>query len=596
MKRTFGFLLSICLSHPAANAAEAVQLSYDYSTRDEIYALTDKGQILPVINGGELPPTGLPPFVKVEASVSSGSALGLTAAGAVVAWNNLAIPPEVQSGVIDIASSAEGYYGDLNWALKSNGTAVHWGNNRTTETFSRPNVKSITFCRENFAVGLQHDGTVIRLRPGTLLNISNVRKIGCGYYRMWFLLNDGQVATLNDLNQIVYANAQANGNAIDIGVTITRLSVLKSNGSVVVADSRTGAIVEQPAPRLTTNVKALAGQYALRKDGTVVSLFDDQSNTIQSYFKREKHDLDGNRRDQSLWKTSSSYTLHSAQFKGRGLGFDLLNIGFVGASDWKIVGRGRFFSPSYGRTGYIAVNPNDNKHYYSLKTYGSLTPSQYNSSWQMGTFASNIKLELTGDINGDGIDEIVWRNVQTGSATIGFYHTTPATYRSIGTYASNVKFEAISDFDNNGFGDILFRNTTTGNTMVRLFDSTVMTTTPSAVWKSISTIYANLNIVAVQDFNMDGIDDIMVQNPASGRVMVGRMTRNLNTAINWTDVITVAPPVQLLNVGDYDGDGFKDILWRNPSSGNISVTYIENHLPVGTFFEGNVPTNLAPIK
>jgi hypothetical protein len=214
----------------------------------------------------------------------------------------------------------------------------------------------------------------------------------------------------------------------------------------------------------------------------------------------------------------------------------------------------------------------------------------------MGTFGAQTRIELTGDINGDGRDEIVWRNLQTGNATIGFYHTTPPTYRHLGTYANNVRFEGISDFDNNGYGDILFRNTTTGNTMILLLDSTVMTTTPNRVWKNISTITANLNIVAVEDFNMDGIDDILVQNPASGRVMVGRMTRDLNAPIHWTDVITVRPPVQLVNVGDYDGDGFKDILWRNPQSGNVSVTYMENHLPAGTFPEGNVPTSMAPIR
>lgn len=591
MKRTLAFLLSIFLSHTLAHAAEVVQLSYDNT--GQIYALTDKGQILPVNSTGTYPPNGVPPFVKVEAG--NGYALGLTAAGAVVSWNNLSIPPEVLSGVIDIASSAESDYGDQNWALKSNGTLVHWANNRTTEVFSRPNLRSITFCRNNLAVGLQHDGTVIRLRTGALLNISNVRKIGCGNYKMWFLLNNGQVAMLNNLNQVVYANSQATGNAIDIGVTILHLFVLKSDGSVVVADASSGGMVAQPAARLTKNIKALAGEYALRKDGTVVSLYDETS-LMRSHFKREKHDLDGNRKDQALWKTVSSYRLHSAQFKGRGLGFDLVDAGFVGASDWQVVSKGRFFPTATGRVAYVVKNPRDNYYRSSLKTYGSLALSQHNAGWNMGVFGSHLKLELTGDINGDGIDEIVWRNTQTGNATIGFYHTDTAFYRNIGTYASNVRFEAISDFDNNGYGDILFRNTTTGNTMIRLFDNTVMTTTPSTVWKTISVITANLNIVAVDDFNMDGIDDIMVQNPVSGRVMVGRMTRNLNAPINWTDVISVSPPVQLLNVGDYDGDGFKDILWRSPSSGNLSVTYIENYLPVGTYYEGNVPTSLAPIK
>jgi hypothetical protein len=401
---------------------------------------------------------------------------------------------------------------------------------------------------------------------------------------------------LNELGQLVYANSQANGNAIDISVTISHVFVLKSDGSAVIANAATGAVTAQPPIRLTKNIKALAGQYALRKDGSVVSLYDTDSTTIHSQFKREKHDIDGRRMDQMLWKPKDSYRLHSAQFRGRGLGFDLVNIGWVGVSDWQVVGKGLFFDSAYGRKGYIAKNPKNNQYHFGLKTYGSLTLSDLNSDWNMGTFGAQTRIELTGDINGDGRDEIVWRNLQTGNATIGFYHTTPPTYRHLGTYANNVRFEGISDFDNNGYGDILFRNTTTGNTMILLLDSTVMTTTPNRVWKNISTITANLNIVAVEDFNMDGIDDILVQNPASGRVMVGRMTRDLNAPIHWTDVITVRPPVQLVNVGDYDGDGFKDILWRNPQSGNVSVTYMENHLPAGTFPEGNVPTSMAPIR
>jgi hypothetical protein len=338
MKPFFAIALSACLSHTAAHSVEVVQLSYD---EDSVYALTDKGQILSVTGQRASPPAGLPPFIKVEASIGEG--LGLTAAGAVVSWGNLSIPPEVRSGVIDLASSWEGYYGDLNWALKSNGTVVHWGNNRTTEIFNRPDLKSITFCSNNVAVGLKNDGTVIRLRPNTPLNISNVKKIGCGNYRMWFLLNDGQVVMLNELGQLVYANSQANGNAIDISVTISHVFVLKSDGSAVIANAATGAVTAQPPIRLTKNIKALAGQYALRKDGSVVSLYDTDSTTIHSQFKREKHDIDGRRMDQMLWKPKDSYRLHSAQFRGRGLGFDLVNIGWVGVSDWQVVGKGLFF-------------------------------------------------------------------------------------------------------------------------------------------------------------------------------------------------------------------------------------------------------------
>ncbi|HEX6410061.1 MAG TPA: VCBS repeat-containing protein, partial [Sphingomicrobium sp.] len=204
---------------------------------------------------------------------------------------------------------------------------------------------------------------------------------------------------------------------------------------------------------------------------------------------------------------------------------------------------------------------------------GALTTSLGQAS---GGFASNAanfwssmpiswQVAGTGDFNGDGRDDILWRNGSTGQTTdwlgqanggfvgndANFYATIPATWQVVG----------IGDFNGDGRDDILWRNPSTGQTTNWLGQANGAFVGNDA--NALSTIGTSWQVAATGDFNGDGRSDIL------WRDNTGAMTTSLgqanggfasNAANFWT---TIPNSWQIVGSGDFNGDGRDDILWRN---------------------------------
>jgi len=85
----------------------------------------------------------------------------------------------------------------------------------------------------------------------------------------------------------------------------------------------------------------------------------------------------------------------------------------------------------------------------------------------------------------------------------------------------------------------------------------------------------NWNVVGTGDFNDDGNADILWRNSATGENYLYPMS---GTTILGAEGYLRTVPEQNWNVqatGDYDGDGKADILWRNSSSGENYVYFMD---------------------
>jgi Protein of unknown function (DUF1566)/FG-GAP-like repeat/FG-GAP repeat len=188
----------------------------------------------------------------------------------------------------------------------------------------------------------------------------------------------------------------------------------------------------------------------------------------------------------------------------------------------------------------------------------------------------------TGDFNGDGKADIVWRNMSTGAVRISLIGVAGAgapsnvvgieSELSVGVtpIALNVKLEGIGDFDGNGRADMLWRNQSTGRSVLSYHDATGAVTS----WPQVSPFIDPVSTVAfaVGDFNGDGMSDIVWRNLATGNVVLSLMNGNVAT---WRG-ITAAPialSVAIEAVGDFDNNGRADILWRNRSTGRSVMSY-----------------------
>ena len=188
----------------------------------------------------------------------------------------------------------------------------------------------------------------------------------------------------------------------------------------------------------------------------------------------------------------------------------------------------------------------------------------------VGTYSATIM--GVGDFNGDGRDDIVWRNMGTGAVSISLMDGVRITqWLSVGVtpIPLNVKLEGIGDFDGNGRADMLWRNQASGRAVMSYHntDGSVLS------WPVVSN-YIALSTAALKvgDINGDGKSDVVWRNMSTGNVVISLMNGNIPS---WRSVSStpIALNVALEAIGDFDGNGSADLLWRNTQTGRSLMSY-----------------------
>jgi hypothetical protein len=197
-----------------------------------------------------------------------------------------------------------------------------------------------------------------------------------------------------------------------------------------------------------------------------------------------------------------------------------------------------------------------------------------------------------GDFNGDTRDDILWRNDDgqmsnwLGTATGGFTRNDANAFIGVST---DWKVAAVGDFNGDGRDDILWRSASG-----QLSD---WLGTPSGGWQNNDAnafigVPNSWKIVGVGDFNGDGRDDILWRSDTGAMsnwlgTPSGSFTRNdanafANISLDW----------HIAQIGDFDGDGHDDILWRSDagSFSNWLGTATGGFTPNDANAYDNVPT------
>jgi len=162
-----------------------------------------------------------------------------------------------------------------------------------------------------------------------------------------------------------------------------------------------------------------------------------------------------------------------------------------------------------------------------------------------------------------------------------------------GTFANlpaNWTVAGTGDFDGDGKTDILWRDTATGAVSIWLMNGATI-----AGGGTFATMPASWSIAATGDFDDDGKTDILWRN-ANGDVAVwlmngttiagGGTVGNLAPATGWT----------IAGAGDYDGDGRADILWRNTLTGDVAIWLMNGATLAGGGTFATVPLDWTVMK
>ena len=178
----------------------------------------------------------------------------------------------------------------------------------------------------------------------------------------------------------------------------------------------------------------------------------------------------------------------------------------------------------------------------------------------------------TGDIDGDGSTDIVWRNTTSGEVVLWFMNgNTVAKETNLLAPGVSVgadwKIVGFSNADNKGGADLLWRNSNSNNLAIWTLSRNGLEAGTRVLNEIVPQEW---QIIAYKDFNRDGIADLLWQNKQTSQVALWKMA-NGSTIANSRIYDGVTADYRLIGTEDLTGEGRPNPLWWNTRTGFMDV-------------------------
>jgi hypothetical protein len=190
------------------------------------------------------------------------------------------------------------------------------------------------------------------------------------------------------------------------------------------------------------------------------------------------------------------------------------------------------------------------------------------------SFAIN-RATTSNDFNGDGREDLLWRNYQTGENAIWFTDGTRIIGGNNFTRVADTNWIIADsgDFNGDGRSDILWRNKLTGQNAIWFMNGL------NGSGDVFSTVDKSFVVADVADFNGDGKADILWRNYSSDETIIWLM--NGNQVIGTGALTKPGRSWTLVDAADFNGDGKADVAWRNRDTGENAIWLIDGVRAVG---------------
>ena len=186
------------------------------------------------------------------------------------------------------------------------------------------------------------------------------------------------------------------------------------------------------------------------------------------------------------------------------------------------------------------------------------------------------------DFNGNGTADILWRDT---SGDVGIWlmnGSSVASSVALGNVPTTWSVVGTGDFNGDGSGDILWRDGS-GNLAVWFMNGAAVAQT--AIIGNVPTVWS----VA----GADSKGDIFWYNTTTGDVAMWVM--NGAQVVQVVDFGIVPTTWKIAGIGDFDGNGSTDLLWRD-SSGNVAMWLLNGTQVMSTALLGNMPVAWSTVQ
>ncbi|HEY0144392.1 MAG TPA: VCBS repeat-containing protein [Thermoanaerobaculia bacterium] len=204
--------------------------------------------------------------------------------------------------------------------------------------------------------------------------------------------------------------------------------------------------------------------------------------------------------------------------------------------------------------------------------YWRLNGTQITDSGYLPELPAPWKLAALHDVSDDGRADMIWYHPDQREVRAWAMNGSVVTRSALlATVNSGQTLEAAADFDGDSDVDLLLRNRSTNETFVQLLGAgsmpPVMIAMPPPAWK----------LQGAGDFNGDGKTDLLWHNSQTFSAAVWLMNGTAILAAG-----NVASPHSIWSIrgmGDIDGDGRSDIIWRNTETNQV-VAWLMNGMAI----------------